>query len=294
MRARVRRRTWHSGDAGRFSRSVASDTAVVSVPTPSEPLAQRWPSFDWCGSDPVRLRVPNPGACPPIPPLLDATADDSCLPLVVTPSGADEQLLPLEVRRIRVIGAYWHTGWPFARFGAYLRETALHRLGAAAASLPDGFGMAVWDAWRDPRLQERLHEVAYSDPALAPGFVSPPSSDPYRPPPHATGGTVDLTLTWRNVPLALGTQFDAFVPDAHARALEPNSDSDDDRDGDSDSDDAAVLARNLRRMLRSTMVTAGFVQLNCEWWHFEYGTRLWAAVKGEEPLYGAHSGPHWG
>lgn len=256
----------------------------------SEPGGPSWPSFDWCGSDPIRIGVPVPRPqYPPIPELLDAAADDSQLPLAIDPTGDQEPLLPIEVRRIRIIGAYWHTGWPFARPGAYLREGVLHRLAAAAATLPDGFGLAVWDAWRDPRLQERLHEVAYSDAALPPGFVSPPSLDPTRPAPHSTGGTVDITLTWRNVPLALGTQFDAFVPAAYARALESTDHPD--ADNHNDRSDETVLARQLRRMLRSVMVSAGFVQLNCEWWHFEYGTRLWAAVHGRAPRYGGHPGP---
>lgn len=262
------------------SRRVRGHTADVAEATASKPPTRAWPSFAWCGSDPLSLCVPNPADDPPIPPLLDATADDSLLPPVERPEGAGEVLLPVEMRRVRVIGAYWHTGWPFARAGAYLRERALHRLGAAAAALPAGFGVAVWDAWRDPRLQECLHDAAYSDPNLPPGFVSPPSTDPQRPPPHATGGTVDLTLTWHHVPLALGTQFDAFVPDAHAGALESVTD-----------DEPAALSRNLRRLLRARMVAAGFVQLNCEWWHFEYGTRLWAAVRGEPVQYGSHQGP---
>lgn len=260
---------------------TTGNNGPVSEPLLSKGDDRSWPSFDWCGSDPIALGAPDPGALfRPIPELLDATADDSCLPLVVDPVDDSEQLVPLEVRRIRTMGAYWHTGWPFARPGAYLREGALHRLATAAANLPDGFGLAVWDAWRDPRLQACLHEAAYADQSLPPGFVSEPSADPTRPAPHSTGGTVDLTLTWRNVPLALGTQFDGFVPGAHAGALESVSDH-----------EPAVVERNLRRMLRSTMLATDFVQLNCEWWHFEYGTRLWAAVRGQAPRYGGHPGP---
>lgn len=267
-------------------------------------MPRAWPSFDWCGTDPIRVGPPVPEMqyppmpyppmpYPPIPELLDAATDDSRLPPAVDPPGDQEPLLPIEVRRIRIIGAYWHTGWPFARPGAFLRQAALHRLAGAAAALPDGFGLAVWDAWRDTRLQERLHEAAYADVSLPPGFVSPPSLDPTRPAPHSTGGTVDLTLTWHHVPLVLGTQFDAFVPAAHARALESDDEFNADHISKSEypHNDGVRLARDLRRMLRSVMVSAGFVQLNCEWWHFEYGTRLWAAVTGREPLYGGHVGP---
>lgn len=237
------------------------------------------PRYDWCGRDPAQVGVPDPPKCPPIPEALDS-AGLGLPPVRADAHGRDEPLLAVEARRIRVIGAYWHTGWPFARPGAYLREQALRGLSAAASSLPDGFGLAIWDAWRDQRLQQRLFDVAYSDPMLPPGFVSPPSDDPSAPPPHSTGGTVDVTLTWQLTPLALGTGFDAFVPTAGAASLEGAED-----------ESEAALSRDLRRLLRMAMVGHGFVQLNCEWWHFEYGTRLWAAVNGAEALYPAHSGP---
>ena len=34
------------------------------------------------------------------------------------------------------------------------------------------------------------------------------------------------------------------------------------------------------------MTETGFVVLNCEWWHFEYGTRRWGAIRGNDPLFG--------
>ncbi|WP_281370752.1 M15 family metallopeptidase, partial [Nocardioides stalactiti] len=108
---------------------------------------------------------------------------------------------------------------------------------------------------------------------IEPGFVSAPSADPATPPPHLTGGTVDITLAFDGSPLALGTDFDEFVPAAHADALEHEP----------------GLARDLRRLLWSAMTGAGFVVLTQEWWHFESGTRRWAAVTGGKPRYGAYS-----
>ena len=61
---------------------------------------------------------------------------------------------------------------------------------------------------------------------------------------------------------------------AHANSLE----------GVAETDPLAV-SRDLRRLLRSVMWDAGFVQLDCEWWHFENGTRLWSAVRGKAPRY---------
>jgi len=243
------------------------------------PLVQL-PSYDWCGTDVSGVAALQQIALdldePPIPELVSASALD--LPRVaLTPAVFDVDGLARLGDPFVVTHAYLKCGWPHARTSAYLRRSALDRLAGAASMLPEGFGFAIWDAWRDPRLQAELHRVAYQDELLPPGFVNPPSSDPGTPPPHATGGTVDLTLSWDGRPLNLGTTFDAFVPAASSTAFE----------GASTPEDVAI--RNLRRLLRRVLRDCGFVQLDCEWWHFEYGTRLWAAVKQTHPLYGATS-----
>jgi D-alanyl-D-alanine dipeptidase len=239
------------------------------------------PDYEWCGVDPTALAFPPATiAAPPIP--LDLVApDDDLLPPVVGGGSANaEHLVTIFHPRIRVIGSYWHSGWGYARPQAFVRFGVAERLADAVDALPPGFGLAIWDAWRDPRLQARLYTVAYSDPTLPAGFVSPASADPLRPAPHATGGTVDLTLTWQNHPLNLGTTFDEFVDRAHAAAFEVETPGSDQFRGGTD-------IRDLRRMLRQVMCSVGFVQLACEWWHFEVGTRLWAYVRNEAPRYGA-------
>lgn len=233
------------------------------------------PTYDWCGVDPTSLAgLPALGKQSPIPALFGDHSGAE-LPLVGDDAdGSDEPLIDIRHPRIRVLGAYFHSGWPYSVSEALMRQGAALRLVNAVDALPDGFGFAIWDAWRDPKLQTQLHELAYSDGDLAPGFVNPPSLDPATPPPHATGGTVDLTLTWKSVPLNLGTRFDEFVPLAHAESLESVPDS-----------DPLAVSRDLRRLLRTVMWEAGFVQLDCEWWHFENGTRLWGAVRGKAPRY---------
>ena len=233
------------------------------------------PTYDWCGVDAADVAgLPPLGDHSPIPELF-GDASGAQLPLVGQDAdGSDEPLIDIRHPRIRVLASYWHSGWPHALPEAYLRQGAALRLVNAVDALPPGFGFAIWDAWRNPKLQSELHSIAYADPDLQPGFVNPPSSDPATPPPHATGGTVDLTLTWHSVPLNLGTRFDEFVPRAQANALENVGD-----------DDVLAISRDLRRLLRAVMWDAGFVQLDCEWWHFENGTRLWAAVRGKAPRY---------
>ena len=187
------------------------------------------------------------------------------------PVAESADLVAVAHPRIRVLGAYWHEGWPHAVPGAWLRPEAFSRLFQAVEALPTPFGLAVWDAWRDPRLQAALHDRVYQDTTLAPGFVAYPDPDPRRCPPHASGATVDLTLTWRGHALSLGTRFDAFVPEAAAAALEP---------------DGPQPARQLRRLLAQVMCGAGFVQHPQEWWHWEFGTRYWAATTGQPVRFG--------
>jgi zinc D-Ala-D-Ala dipeptidase len=205
-----------------------------------------------------------------MPKLPDLIEPASKPPVLVT---IDEPLVPVEHRRVRVLGNYWHAGWEHAVAGAWLRSGAMERLAAVADALPSGFGLAVFDAWRPLALQAVLYDAAYSDPNLPPGFVSYPDLDPTTPPPHLTGGTVDLSLTYDGTPLALGTGFDDFTDAARSDAWEHTPGVD----------------RELRRMLFWRMRDADFILLDCEWWHFEYGTRRWAGIRGTQPIYGPAS-----
>ena len=199
---------------------------------------------------------------------------DPDYPPVVSPR--DEPLVPLAHRRIRVLSNYWHAGWDTALPATWLRSEALDRLGHVADHLPERLGLAVFDAWRPLELQAELYDAAYHEPGLPAGFVAEPIADPATPPPHLTGGTVDLTLTLDGTALALGTGFDDFTSAANTASLEH----------------VPGASRELRRLLFHAMRAAGFVVLHCEWWHFEFGTRRWAALTGKAPLYGPALPPH--
>jgi zinc D-Ala-D-Ala dipeptidase len=204
------------------------------------------------------------GLPPELPAFLD-TSGDPIDPLL----GADEPLELIAHRRIRILSNYWHAGWELAHPAMQLRTEAHARLCAAADALPERFGLAVFDAYRPLFLQAELYDAAYSDTMLPEGFVAEPIADRSTPPPHSTGGTVDCTLTIDGIPLALGTDFDDFSDAAWAGALESTQSPD----------------RELRRLLYWTMHAAGFVVLHCEWWHFEFGTRRWAALTGQPSRY---------
>lgn len=226
--------------------------------------------FGWATADPSTTITAMPSILTaPIRGLLDADAEGA-EPLPEVPPGApgaDEPLVLIDHPRIRCLNLYLNHGFPAAVGGCYARASVVRRLLAVVDDLPEPFGLAIFDAWRDPQLQEFLYARAYgSDDPPPPGFVALPSTNPRTPAPHSTGGTVDLTLSWAGTPLALGTDFDEFSELAYADSLEgPGGDSE-------------RVPRDLRRMLVSAMHAQGFVVLAREWWHFEYGTRLWSAV----------------
>lgn len=236
--------------------------------------------FDWCSVDVSPPEIPP---APALPTLLDPELAGVAEPPVVAVDapGTGEPLQRLDHPKIRTMGVYYHCGVAGTVPSTWLRSGAIERLVGVAAALPENWGLAVWDGWRDPLTQQILYDDAYSEGDLPPGFVSPPSTDPTRPSPHSTGGTVDLTLTYMNQPLRMGTGFDEFSLRAFSPALEGVAD-----------DSIAATARDLRRYLFQVMSTAGFVVLAREWWHFEYGTRLWAAVTGEVPRYPAATRPN--
>ncbi len=187
-------------------------------------------------------------------------------------------------RKVRDDPRYHAMGLPGAGPRSRVREGVGERLARAAADLPDGVTLLVWDGWRAFETQRALYEdwvarLVHAHPDWeitrlereAARYVSVPSRDPACPAPHITGGAVDLTLgDGDGRPLDLGTDFDAFVPEAAALALEP----------------VPGVARDHRRMLFWAMASAGFTSYVEEWWHFDYGDQFWGAVTGAPARYG--------
>lgn len=179
-----------------------------------------------------------------------------------------EPLVELDDRFVRVNG-YRRAGWEGTSDAMWLRRSVVDRLDVVAATLPDGFGLAIFDGWRSPATVRALYGHYYGPGStLAPGFLADPD-DPSVVPPHSTGAAVDLTLTWDGAPLSLGTPFDEFSPRAALDALESAADGPD------------VLDRNLRRLLCAAMTAAGFAPYHDEWWHYSWGDQMWAAWHAE-------------
>lgn len=203
----------------------------------------------------------------------------------------EEPLVPVDEIGPRVIDVpmYHRDGLPGALPRNWLREAVAGHLAAVAAGLPDGLTLVVWDGYRPIATQAALFngyldELAMVHPdwpadALedaAARYVTPPSRSALAPPPHLTGGAVDLTLgDGDGQPLDLGTEFDAFVPEAGLCALE----------------DTTGRARDLRRTLYWAMAGQGFTPYVEEWWHFDHGDQFWGLATGRSARYAAAEPP---
>jgi zinc D-Ala-D-Ala dipeptidase len=173
----------------------------------------------------------------------------------------------------------------------FCREQVALRLMQAAALLPMGMRLKIWDAWRPLELQQDIFNrylqvltVAHTHLSheeliqLCLRFVSTPSAHPEKPSPHYTGGSIDLTIiTDDNRELWMGTVFDDFSEKANMRFYE---------------DDHHVLskedrcARDNRRLLFQVMTTAGFTNYSDEWWHFDFGNQFWGKITRCPAFYG--------
>ncbi len=220
-------------------------------------------------------RVPSvdlPDEPPPIPHLGPELPDDRLPPAPLDALLVDP-LVEMPPADLLLLNWYRQEGWGRAIDGVWARKKVLERLQLARRRLPQPFDFAVFDAWRSLELQRDLYEHFANGPvgATPPGAVAAPTSDPLKPPPHLTGGAIDLTLSWRGKPLALGTSFDEFGDAAHTAHFEGEPGP----------------VRTLRRLLYWALREQGFVVLAEEWWHFECGTRQWAALRNEPVLYGS-------
>lgn len=110
--------------------------------------------------------------------------------------------------------------------------------------------------------------------------------DPFTWPVHTTGGAVDMTLRTlgQDEPLSMGSSFDDPAPISHADYFEQLLVKDRSSDALNSSD---LLALHHRRVLHNAARSVGFTHYWAEWWHFDFGTQLFArasAVLGLAPV----------
>lgn len=199
--------------------------------------------------------------------------------------GIDEKLVSISNAGILCKSQYYKQGIPGSYKDCYARESVVHKLVTAQQSLPEGFKLLVWDAYRPVCIQQRLwnfyrqniiNKYKITDDAeidLKTSFyVSKPSYDEMKPSLHSTGGAVDVTIIDSNGnELNMGTDFDDFRNEAWTNHFEEYTDN--------------IEVRDNRRLLYNTMIQAGFTNLPSEWWHYDYGNKFWAYFNNTDALY---------
>lgn len=165
----------------------------------------------------------------------------------------------------------------------FLRESVAQKLINIQNKL-GGLKFKIWDGFRPREVQNNIYQKYWDELKTAHPewteeklkqevgkFVSPPYQKE-RIPPHATGGTVDLTLTNREgEELDMGTEFDFFGIEANPFFYEIYKDKPE--------------VTNNRKLLREAMSTEGFTMDQDEWWHFDWGNQIWALKSGEPTAF---------
>ncbi|MCD6427354.1 MAG: M15 family metallopeptidase [Caldisericaceae bacterium] len=201
-----------------------------------------------------------------------------------------ERLVPINTFPERIINQpeYFIQGIKGALPVGYMREGAYKRLLRAASMLPKGFRLLVFDAWRPASVQMELYNrvkdmLKLKNPnascgeisELAEEFIAFPSENETEPPPHGTGGAVDLTIVDSfGIPLNMGTEFDEIAENTPTRFYEEKAEK-----GERLSETEKEILEN-RRLLFNIMESAGFRNYAGEWWHYDYGNQRWAWCTG--------------
>ncbi len=195
---------------------------------------------------------------------------------------------------------YFHLGAPYKDKTSIwkLREEVVNKLIKVNDYLisKSCFHLLIYDSWRPLEVQEFMFKRAFllecekseldisfenikSYPLLlkkVEKFWAYPSYDNRFPPPHSTGGALDVCLSDKDGNLvAMGSTVDQMDetsnPDFYAKKK----------------NEEAIIWNSRRNLLRQIMTKFGFAQHPNEWWHFSYGDQLWAwKNKKANALYG--------
>ena len=195
---------------------------------------------------------------------------------------------------------YSHLGAPYKDKTSIwkLREEVVNRLVKVNDYLisKSSFNLLIYDSWRPLEVQEFMFKRAFlleceksdidisfeninSYPSIlkkVEKFWAYPSYDTRCPPPHSTGGALDVCLSDKEGNLVeMGSMVDQMdeTSNPYFYANIKNEE--------------AIIWNSRRNLLREIMSKFGFAQHPNEWWHFSYGDQLWAwKNKKANALYG--------
>ena len=163
----------------------------------------------------------------------------------------------------------------------YARKSVVEQLASVAQDMYP-LRLKIFDAFRPVEHQQKRFDTVYNEIKLQnPGwneeqvraesfiYVFPPSWNLQTPPPHSTGGAVDLTVTDTDGnELDMGTRYAEFnnpLMYTNAQGL-------------------SQAQRTNRVLLIKLMTKNGFINYPGEWWHFSFGDREWVAYLSKPEL----------
>ncbi|MFQ5796683.1 MAG: M15 family metallopeptidase [Candidatus Bipolaricaulia bacterium] len=169
----------------------------------------------------------------------------------------------------------------------YCRKTVANMLNQAQGHLPNGYRLLIASAFRSVEQQYQIYERVlnnfkekhpewpYSQLRKATNrFVAPP--DTKSPPPHSTGGAIDLGIVdeFRTL-LDMTSPYSPFDMEQAQKVA------------DTYSNKISERAKSNRQLLIDVMTAAGFTNYAAEWWHWSYGDSGWAWRLGKRAaIYG--------
>ena len=172
--------------------------------------------------------------------------------------------------------------WNFPRSGL-ARVSLANMLKASQEKLPPGLHLQIIGTFRTFEIQKQMYEAAREelraqhpdwDEELLTNYLNVFSAPPIleTPPPHTTGGAVDLTLIDDN-----GERLDMVSPFEMGWESAPTY-----------LEGLSETARHNRDILIQVLTASGLTNFPGEWWHWSYGEPGWA-LRGGHPaaLYGA-------
>lgn len=172
----------------------------------------------------------------------------------------------------------------------WLRRGVYERLLRVQAALPAGLRLRLYEGLRSLPIQawlfdEEKRRIARAHPQLGPRevheqatvLVSPPVHWDGTPniPPHSTGGAVDIEIVD-----AQGRVIDFGMETQDWTVVEPEF-------CETRRNDLSPSAQANRLLLCDAMEAQGFVNYPREWWHYSFGDRYWAWLRGQpHAMYG--------
>jgi D-alanyl-D-alanine dipeptidase len=163
-----------------------------------------------------------------------------------------------------------------------VRRSVAEKLAQAAELLPDGIDIQIIEGFRPLAQQRFMYEQIKAEYAgrhpewsratlhRMTNILSAPPDDPC-PPPHTTGGAVDLTL----IQLPSGDLLDMVSPLEWDEASAPTR-----------TPGLSPEAQANRKLLIDTLEKTGLTNYTGEWWHWSYGDSGWALrVRAPHALY---------